>query len=509
MITFTEKKAKTVTIEPQELARVVSEAILPPGEPADLAAPGHELTVTWDGVAGANDVEVDSALLTVHQDAIEETVPDLPLTGTTVTLPAGKHVASLKLKDFQNAAKLPIRNQGELAALGGDRRLVVAISQNGEPFGPPLYAVRGVPARGVFPATFTGAAFNGGVLTLPAVAAKKVQLSVVDNFPENGGGDAVTIGSVEGRLLTFPSNITLTDEEGSVVWAHPPEMAADANAAIDLRHAVENILKKKVKSGAPLTTTLKLQGTGRVRVAFSGARGAVLRKIDGVITTELAGDVLPLAIPEPPLPGLAPSRAIADVTVKYAGIRILDEVSDAVPKQAGGISGIVVGETAALRTLPPKGLDGFAVAKLGVVGRAAVDCELVVELVDAVTGVPLATPAAQLLAASPLVATIWLDVPPHEPVSVPAAISVRTNHGRFLWAASPHPLVRVAVFDPDPGGRPVRIDGRTVLAVTAPKEVHAPAVSIDAAAFASAAPLVDSSLFATVDLSDLRLEYDR
>lgn len=503
MIKYTAKNPSTMTLEVQSaIPRTWTGELLAIEEAVDLAAPGHAITVTWAGVAGANDVEVDAAMLSIRQNAIEETVPDLSVTGGTVTIPSGKRVASLKLQ-YSDKTK-------SAATFIGTKRLVIAVSPTGGPFGPPLYSVPEVGARGVFPATFTGASLNNGVLTLPSVAAKKVQLTVIDDFPENGSGTAMTLDKVEGRLLTFPSAITLTDEEGTTIWARPTEMGAGESAAIDLRHAVENILKKKVKSGAPLTTTLKLEGVGRVWLSFSGARGAVLRKIDGVLTTELAGDALPLAIPAPPLPGVAPSRAVADITVKYHGIRILENVSDAVPAQSGdGIGGVVVAETATRRTLPPKGLDGLAIAKIGIVGRAAIDCELVVEVLDATTGAPLTTPATRLLTASTRVETQWLDVPKHEPVTVPVAISVRTNHGRFLWAAAPDPLVRIAVFDPDPAGLPVRIDGRNVLAVTAPKEVHAPAVSIDVAAFASAAPRLDSPLFATVDVSDLRLEYQR
>lgn len=509
MITFVSKTPSALTLERMDTVRVEKSIVFPVGVPVDLAAPGHEIAVTWAGVAGANDVEVDSAQLTLMQDAVEETVPDLPVTGGTVTIPAGRRVASLRMGDLRGPASETISGTGDL----GTRRVVVAVSPAGGPFGAPLYAVPNVPARGVFPATFTGASFQNKVLTLPAVAARKVQISVIDNFPEDAAGQNITLASVEGRLLTFPSGITLTDEEGTTVWARPNEMGAGEAAAVDLRHAIENVLKKKAKSGAPLATTLRLQGTGRVRMAFSGAHGAVLRTVPGVIATELAGDPVVLAVPSPPLAGVAPSRAVADVTVRYHGMRILETVSDSdVPSQAGGVSGVVVSGDAVLRALPPQGLDGFTVAKIGIVGRAPVECELVVELVDVTSGTPagaVATPAARVLPASTLVETIWLDVPAHAPIGVPVAVSVRTNHGRFLWAAAPDPLLRVAVLDPDPGGRPVRIGGRTIVTVTAPKEVHAPGVSIAGAAFASVSPLVESALFATVDVSDLRLEYDR
>src|SRR5207253_205800 len=167
----------------------------------------------------------------------------------------------------------------------------------------------------------------------------------------------------------------------------------------------------------------------------------------------------------------------------------------------------VVGTEPAVRTLPPAALDGMTVAKLGIIGRAPVDCELVAQLFDVSSGAPAAAltpPASVTLTPSDVIRTIWLDVPRHDPLQVPAAVSVRTNHGRFLWAANPEPLLRIAIDDPLPGGRPARIGGHEIAAPTAP-ETHVASSSPDAAALLK--PIADAagSLLQHLDPSSLNL----
>jgi hypothetical protein len=67
--------------------------------------------------------------------------------------------------------------------------------------------------------------------------------------------------------------------------------------------------------------------------------------------------------------------------------------------------------------------------------------------------------------------------------------------------------VRLAVSDPDPGGRTLRIARAEAPSIrTGPTQK---ALELPAAAFAGHAPLLDSDLFLTVDLEDLRLRYAR
>jgi hypothetical protein len=94
------------------------------------------------------------------------------------------------------------------------------------------------------------------------------------------------------------------------------------------------------------------------------------------------------------------------------------------------------------------------------------------------------------------------------------SITVSATSGRFLWATGPTatggdavPLVRIAVVATDTAAIPVRLAGTDIagMAATPP----APA-SLPVAAFAGPeAPVLDSALFCTVELSSLTLRYSR
>jgi hypothetical protein len=88
-------------------------------------------------------------------------------------------------------------------------------------------------------------------------------------------------------------------------------------------------------------------------------------------------------------------------------------------------------------------------------------------------------------------------------------LSVRANKGRFFWVCAADPLIRLAVRDPDPGGRPLVLNGKPLLKVTQADEMHLPGQSFAGAAFQNHPPLLESSLFLTVELSDLVLRYQR
>lgn len=448
-------------------------------EPVDLAA-GWELVVDWGSVGGMNDVRVDAASLEIAR--------------TTDVQPSAKPWNFVKSGDafditVEDAARVRSLTLEGLPSLL-NRLIVVSL-----PGGMPLYTAPEVKRNGVIPPTFTGASIAGNVLTLPDLAAPKVRIALVkDSFPEDAGPQAMTLTGVSGRGTTLTSDLVLT-QDGAAVWSIPGEMPA-AKTSVDLRFFIENAFKAKAKAGQPLVTTFRLIGKGKAGVAVTRARGAVIRRVSGILTTELAGEAVTLPVPAPPLASDLPSRAIADVTLAYHGMRL--EWRDDVPASEGGIEGLVVGETAIARRFPPQAFDGMAIAKIGVVGRSPVDCELVVQLLDANSGAVLLQPSAATLAASNKTGVVWFDVPQKEPFGVPLAVAARTNHGRFLWAASPDPLLRIAVYDPDAGNLPVLIGGSDARQKT-----------LSGAQFASKPPLAESDLFATVDVSDLTLEYGR
>jgi len=456
-------------------------------EPVDLAS-GFDIVIDWGSVEGMNDVRVDAASLEITRLIdVEPTATPWNFTaasgGFDVTVAGTKRVRSLTLEGLPSLVD-PLSGQV-------NRLIVVSL-----PGGMPLYTAPAVGQNGVIPPTFTGASFHGGVLTLQDLAATKVHLALVKtSFPEDADPQTMTLTKVSGRGSTMTSDLVLS-EEGAELWSIPGEMPA-ATATVDLRFFIEKTLKAKAKAGQPLTTSFRLSGKGKAGLVLRRETGAVIRRISGILTTELEGEPATLPIPAtPPLAAEVPSRVIVDVTIAYHGIRL--EWRDGVPSHEGGIEGVVVGETAVARKFPPQAFTGLALAKIGVVGRAPVDCELVVQLLDANNGAVLLQPSAATLTASANTGVVWFDLPAQEPFAQPLAVAARTNHGRFLWAAGPDPLLRIAVYDDEPGNLPVLIGGSDARQKT-----------LSGAQFASKPPSVESDLFATVDVSDLTLEYGR
>jgi hypothetical protein len=459
-------------------ARIAAIEIVP--DAVDLAA-GFDIVVDWGSVSGMNDVRVDSASLEITR------MIDVAPAPAQWSFTKNGDAFDVIVKDAKRVHSLTLEGLPDLTG----RLIVVSL-----PGGMPLYTAPQVGRNGVIPPTFTGASIEGGVLTLPDLAATKVRLALVkDSFPEDAAPQTMTLTKVSGRGATMTSDLVLK-EGNAEVWSIPGEMPA-ATTSVDLRFFIEKTLKAKAKAGQPLTTSFRLTGKGKAGIRLQRETGVVIRRVSGILTTELEGEpaTLPIPVP-PPLAAEVPTRVIADVTLAYHGIRL--EWRDDVPPNEGGIAGVVVGEIGVARKFPPQAFTGFPIAKIGVIGRAPVDCELVVQLLDANSGEVLLQPSAATLSASPKTGVVWFDVSMHEPFAQPLAIAARTNHGRFLWAASPDPLLRIAVYDEEAGNRPVLIGGSDARQKT-----------LSGAQFASKAPLVTSDLFATVDVSDLTLEYGR
>jgi hypothetical protein len=117
-------------------------------------------------------------------------------------------------------------------------------------------------------------------------------------------------------------------------------------------------------------------------------------------------------------------------------------------------------------------------------------------------------PAVLKLAADNGIRTRWADVPKGVALKGPAGLRVRANRGRFFWASGDEPLVRVAIYDPDPAGRPLFLAASRLKEI-AQKASHEPAFRFPPAAFRGVAPALQSNLFLTVDISDLTLRYAR
>ena len=149
--------------------------------------------------------------------------------------------------------------------------------------------------------------------------------------------------------------------------------------------------------------------------------------------------------------------------------------------------------------------------RIGIVGRAPEECELALEFVSVnggIAGTPVGPPAVLTLTPDNEIRTRWVDVPAGLTLGGPLGLRVRANRGRFFWVTREQPLARVAIHDPNPGGRPLFL-GSTRLKEIVETESHEPAFRFPVAAFRNVAPALRSDLFMTVDISDLTLRYAR
>jgi hypothetical protein len=374
----------------------------------------------------------------------------------------------------------------------------------------------------MLPPALQSASFQQGVLSLPGLSAARVRLNIVtgDTPEEFTPQDVALDATVSAQVGTPTTDLKVAGPDGAVLWQFPGGMPSSAPAVdVDLTAALERTLKQAVKAGQPPAATFTVVGTAScsASVHAAGARGALLRAFPGALRSSLQGD--PFSLPlGGPLAAEQPASAIADLVVKYAGIRILEPVSDSLPP-SGGTGGIIVTDQPVTRALPPEALTGLPVARIGLIGRCPVGapgqpgepCELSVQLVDMSSGAPgppIGKPGVVKAAPSIALGTAWVDLPAMEAPKVPVGIAARATKGRFFWAGSPSPLVRLAVRDPDPGNRPLRLGGSLVLNVGQPA-AKMPAFALPTGVFRIAAPAWDSPLFLTVDLSDLTLRYAR
>jgi hypothetical protein len=500
--------------------------LLPQFQTVDVAPPGHAIDVAWDEVSGATGIEVDAASAYVAPVTVEESLGELPVTPDDahriVAVPGGKRIVRLNLnglKKRRNADEdwASLSSSGDLAEAGP--RLVVSI-QDPTAGWIPLYTVPPVPPRGVLPRMFGGASFDSGVLTLPGeFPASSLRLSVVENhYPEDFNVLEMEVDHVYGWATLPPKDLELVGPDGGQVWAFPGELPANTPPiAVDLRFACESALNAALAAGEPLDTPFHLRGAapGNVDFMFLGATGALVRTFPGVLRTGLAGEPELLALTERlegvPLADEQPSSATADLTVRYDGLRLLAAVADQVPSTDVAIGGVVVAGEPVVRVLPEDVLGGLPAARAGLIGRAPEPCELSVQLVDISAGTPgqpLGPPGVIELEAAAAIRTNWIDLPEAKVSTGAVGLSAHANRGRFFWVCDPEPLLRLAVRDPDPGGRPLRLAGHQILAV-AEQETHLPATTLPAVAFKSHVPIIESDLFLTVDLSDLILRYRR
>jgi hypothetical protein len=487
------------------------------GERVDVGPPGHTVRVSWAGADGATKAEVDSASATIGP-VLSVTNEQIATTAIgaehEIAIAQGKRVLALHLDGFERVQRIgegaeseeiPLTSESQL---GSGNRLVVSIPDTKGELAA-AFAIPAIGARGKLPSMFTGASFGGGVLNLPEVDARRLRLSLTENdSPEDWNSVEMRLASILTVTLgTVPADLELTGPDGTVLWAFPGEMQLDTpDHSVDFRIPLQAALNKALAEGRPLDFPLILTGApgSQARFRLTGTRGALVRSFSGITTIQLTGDPVATPLAGPRLADETPASVIGDLTVKYAGIRLLENVSDPIPA-AGEAAGIVVTDQPVSRALPSLELP---LARAGVIGRAPIECELSVQLIDLPACAPLGKPGVVKLAPSAAIQTVWVELPETTADSSLRGISVRANTGRFFWASGAQPLLRLAIRDADPRGRPLRMGGQEVMRITEPK-MHLPDRSFPAAAFRSRAPVMESDLFLTAEISDLELRYRR
>jgi hypothetical protein len=468
----------------------------------DVSAPGLVLPIAWAAVAGATDVEVTQATVTLTAASAEETFPDVPVSTEgnhrIATVPPGRSVSAIGL---------------DVALLDGERLTVSLPSLRGG-WESPIFASTGVSNGSMSPASPQGATLANNLLTLPyAVSGSRLRLSKVT-------GDKVAefaavpfeVSKVNLTTATPPRNIRVLGPDQAPLWHAPALPDGSPEVVVDLRTALEIAFRKQVGQQATLEAaiTVAADAPARAVVNVSGVHGALLRVEAGITALTLDGAPRPLRLSRP-LAAELPSSVVGDLAIRYDGLRILDAVSDDLPSLGGAASGLIVGTDPALRVFAPEALTNISPARIGIVGRAPEDCEIALEFVRMVgsTGGPaLGPPAILALRKTGPLDLHWATVPPGVVLSGAVGLRARANRGRFFWMTmDDRPLTRIAMLDPDPGGRAVTLTDMTVRVDGPTTEL--PAVAFPRAAFGGAFPVLDSDLFLTIEVADLTLRYAR
>lgn len=482
--------------------------------PRNVAAPGFAHTVRWASVAGATSAEVQEASVFLAPAVVSETQQDVSFStddGWIITIPQGKRVKALTLSGLKRSGGNEITGSDGLA----DLRLAISFPPvQGGGWDSPRFSVPPVSRQKMVPRTLTGASFSNRVLTLDdSVPAAKVRVSLVNGGePREFETQAADVSRIHLRTEAVARNIKLVGPDGNTLWQLPEYDPEAPSNEVDIRNALELALKAKVQNNQPLeaTFTVSADAPAQAIVLFRRIAGAVLRVKEGVVRTELTGDPVQLNL-DGALADERPSSVAGDLTITYAGIRILENASDEPPEASAAVSGVIATASGVLKIFAPEALDGITPARVGIIGRAPEECELSLEFVSVnggVAGSPVGPPAVLTLTPDTEIRTRWVDVPSGVTLSGALGLRVRANRGRFFWVTGEQPLARIAIHDPDPGGRPLFI-GAARLKDIVETNSHEPAVSFPVAVFRNVAPALRSDLFLTVDISDLTLRYAR
>ncbi len=490
----------------------------------NINAQGYPIEISWQKVDALTKASVSCASFFIKSTADERQLGELNhnFTGSNqnciITFGAKTRLKKLTIMDMEVYTAVADNDGYEsvtsLSALSsGGLRLVLSIP-DGRGGYTPVYCAPATPERAVLPGALIGCTFSNSVFSIPDTIVDKVRLNIVRNDqPEDFEPVAFRCSKITGIAANLPSDTKLVAPNGEIIWAYPGEFdSQNSSVMIDFRMPLQAALNDALNNNQDIDVAFSLisSNEARIKITPPSVSGELYYSIDGVNRTELFGEAIPVLLKDKLSPD-TPDEVNADLTVSYNGIRILEEASDDVPDKTGDIAGMILGSKAFSHKFYPPLSKDYPVALIGIIGRAPVSCELEIQI-GTLAGQTLFTPACPgkiiKIESGQLLHTAWADFQDTELSLWPDALSVKAVSGRFFWVCDPNPLIRFAVFDPDPKGRPLFIDGFQILAIEE-TSIHLPANVFPNNSFKEKNPVLSSSLFCTVDLSDIKLRYNR
>ena len=485
----------------------------------ELTPAGHVFQHIWRNVAGANKVEVIQADLQFAAHLYPRTLGSIDTKtasgGKSLELDLNKDEQLLTLKiNGLKSGTVSFADEAQLAAQS--RRLICSAKLNGEWV--PLYAVPKLGKRGAIPAMLGGASFAHSLFSLPGtVTARHWRLELVEgNKVEDLAPHPIQSGSIVGSVLQSPKNPKILGPAGNSLWEQTGlwQGKSFVSVKIPLEQAIQETLPTQEEE---ITSSYRFTGDSSSKVdLFSHVvRGQLLRERPGVWTHQLQGEPQTLNF-EPPLSAETPGTVVADMTLTYSGIRQLHLQATPQPIKTLVNSkktvGTIVSAAPVLVALPPRmfgeGSKLLPPARIGFFGRAATACEMTVRFVDIATQKVIGSPAVLNLEAKPSFAYHWFSFPNKPfPADLPQ-LELLATRGRFYWVGSRPQDLLWAVYDPDPGGRPVLLNGIPIAQMSDTK-LHAPKRELPRNAFHTTHPILSSDLFLKAEFTDLHLRYPR
>lgn len=493
------------------------------GEP--VPPEGLTRTVQWAPVRGATSVVLDGQTGETASIAPAIIIEDI----NTVSVDHFDKRAVIKNLEKKPYKQLTLRNlrrdnpdNPELTSFNDLRdasvRLLVATRETNQDEWVPLFSVPRIEKKGEIPPMLEGATFSNRILSFPYTLNSQIRISLVTQETlEDFDAVNMFLGQVSGKLNYVPTDVQLTLGESQLLWEMPGSFALSMPAGsvgvrVPIELALKNDLQAAIDENRDIETALTLTGGANSSVIFSFAQpsGAVLREHPDVLRTVIEGEDEPFEI-EDDFDVEMPDSVVADLYVRYDGLRILEELSDMAPIVGTSTSGQVVRTTPVTRELPAEGLMNHDVAKIGLIGWSHEGCELDVQFTSR-DGQLIGEAGRVTLIAEATPAIHWVDMPPRNRLDQAVHIQVSARSGQFFWVSQDHPLLRIVIRDPNPDPHDLFIDDTFIAQVPA-EGIDIPGLSLPVHAFTGstpgARPHLSSSLFLTVDFTALTLRYNR